>query len=237
MLPGDAEGDPRPRARAPRRADRRLHLEAARRAAHRHAPRRSRGSCPRSVALDLTARLELRGVDWSRTRAFAHPAENQGYVRLNLRGRERDGIVAPEDADALLDEITRGLLHVRRSRRRAGRRVGRARRRLEFAPGNRADLLPDLVVRWTDRPASRFTGLRSDAVRHRAPPRRRQRPTGQPHRGRRLGAGRAGHRASRDPPSRPPRLEDVAATAAALAGVTVDGLGGEPLLQRPARAR
>ena len=40
------------------------------------------------------ARLELRGLDWGSTRAFAHPAENQGYVRLNLAGRERDGIVA-----------------------------------------------------------------------------------------------------------------------------------------------
>ena len=56
------------------------------------------GLLPEKVALDLTARLEVRGFDWSRTRAFAHPAENQGYIRLNLRGRERDGIVDPADA-------------------------------------------------------------------------------------------------------------------------------------------
>jgi hypothetical protein len=31
-------------------------------------------------------------------------------------------------------------------------------------------------------------------------------------------------------PSRPPRLEDVAATAAALAGADVTGMAGEPLL-------
>ena len=50
---------------------------------------------PDRVALALTERLELRGQDWATTRAFAQPADNQGYVRLNLRGRERDGIVEP----------------------------------------------------------------------------------------------------------------------------------------------
>jgi predicted AlkP superfamily phosphohydrolase/phosphomutase len=64
---------------------------------------------PARAALDLTARLEMRGVDWSTTRAFAHPAENQGYIRLNMRGRERDGIVDPADADALMDEIADGI--------------------------------------------------------------------------------------------------------------------------------
>ena len=38
-------------------------------------------------------------------------------------------------------------------------------------------------------------------------------------------------------PSRPARLEDVAATAAALAGVAVESVAGEPLLQPPTRAR
>src|SRR5690606_19073508 len=60
---------------------------------------------PERVALDLTSRLEVRGLDWSTTRAFVHPAENQGYIRLNLQGRERDGIVPPDAANALMDEI------------------------------------------------------------------------------------------------------------------------------------
>ena len=48
-------------------------------------------------------------MDWSTTRAFAHPAENQGYIRLNRQGRERDGIVPAHEVDALLDEIAEGL--------------------------------------------------------------------------------------------------------------------------------
>lgn len=44
----------------------------------------------------------LLGVDWSRTRAYAIGI-NGLYV--NLKGRERDGIVDPKDKDALLTEL------------------------------------------------------------------------------------------------------------------------------------
>jgi predicted AlkP superfamily phosphohydrolase/phosphomutase len=45
-------------------------------------------------------------VDWSRTRAYA---VGLGTIYLNLRGRERDGIVDPADAPALLDAIEKDL--------------------------------------------------------------------------------------------------------------------------------
>ena len=183
---------------------------------------------PERVALDLTARLELRGLDWSRTRAFAHPAENQGYVRLNLRGRERDGIVAPEDADALMDEIADGVrTFTDLDGHPAVESVERVAER--FGSGARANLLPDLIVRWTNRPSTNLEGVRSErfgTVRRHG-----------------VGSGRSGNHTEGDAwalvvpgasrpvsPSRPPRLEDIAATAAALAGVDVSDLTGEPLL-------
>jgi predicted AlkP superfamily phosphohydrolase/phosphomutase len=46
------------------------------------------------------------GVDWSRTRAFAL---GLGGLFLNVAGREAQGIVRPEDAEALADEIAAGL--------------------------------------------------------------------------------------------------------------------------------
>ena len=186
---------------------------------------------PERVALDLTARLELRGLDWSRTRAFAHPAENQGYVRLNLRGRERDGIVAPEEADALMDEIADGVrTFTDLDGQQAVESVERVAER--FGSGTRADLLPDLIVRWTNRPSTNLEGVRSErfgTVRRHG-----------------VGSGRSGNHTEGDAwalvvpgasvpvtPSRPPRLEDIAATAAALAGVDVSDLTGEPLLAPP----
>ncbi|MDN5750197.1 MAG: hypothetical protein L0H64_17080, partial [Pseudonocardia sp.] len=112
---------------------------------------------PEKVALDLTSRLEMRGVDWSTTRAFAHPAENQGYIRLNMRGRERDGIVAPEDAKDLMEEIAAGLLTFTDL---DGAPAVRSVERVAdlFGTGDRAHQLPDLIVRWTDSPATRVEG-------------------------------------------------------------------------------
>jgi predicted AlkP superfamily phosphohydrolase/phosphomutase len=48
----------------------------------------------------------LVGVDWSRTRAYALGING---LYLNLAGRERDGIVAPDQEDALLAELKRRL--------------------------------------------------------------------------------------------------------------------------------
>jgi len=51
-------------------------------------------------------------VDWSKTRAYGLGLNG---LYLNLKGRERDGIVAPGEADKLLLEITSRLLAVRDS--------------------------------------------------------------------------------------------------------------------------
>ena len=47
---------------------------------------------------------------WSKMRAFALPAFADGHIRINLKGRERDGIVEPSEYDALCDELTQ-ILH------------------------------------------------------------------------------------------------------------------------------
>jgi predicted AlkP superfamily phosphohydrolase/phosphomutase len=107
---------------------------------------------PDSVAISLTAALELRGVDWSRTRAFALPSDTVGYVRLNLRGRERDGVVEAGEADALIEEIDAGLrTFVLPSGALAVTAVDRVVNVVPNGPGSA--LLPDLVVRWSAEPA------------------------------------------------------------------------------------
>lgn len=186
---------------------------------------------PDRVALALTARLELRGMDWSATRAFAQPADNQGYVRLNLRGREQEGIVEPADADALMNEIAEGLSSFRDlgDGQRAVKSVDRVRD--AFGDGAHADRLPDLIVRWSDRPATLLQGVRSERfgeVRRRG-----------------SASGRSGNHTDGDAwalvvpgasslrdSGRPARLVDVAATAAALAGADTASMAGEPLLER-----
>ncbi len=185
---------------------------------------------PDRVALALTARLELRGQDWSCTRAFAQPADNQGYVRLNLRGRERDGIVDAAEAQPLMDQIATGLLTFHDP---DGTPSVKAVERVvdTFGSGIHSDRLPDLIVRWSDRPATRLDAVNSaqfGTVRRRG-----------------AGSGRSGNHTAGDAwalvvpgasrprtPGRPARLVDIAATAAALAGADLTDLPGEPLLQR-----
>ncbi|MEM9748458.1 MAG: alkaline phosphatase family protein, partial [Actinomycetota bacterium] len=184
---------------------------------------------PERAVLDLTARLELRGPVWSETRAFAHPADNQGYIRLNLQGRERDGIVHPDHADALLDEIAAGLMtFTDMDGSPAVDSIERVSER--FGDGERSDLLPDLIVRWTATPATRLAGVRSErfgTVSRQG-----------------VGSGRSGNHTEDGAwalvvpgssravePSRTPRLEDVAATVAAIAGLDAVDLAGEPLLE------
>ena len=185
---------------------------------------------PDRVALELTARLELRGIDWSQTAAFCHPADNQGYIRLNLRGRERDGIVDPAEAGALLATIAAGLNTF--TDPDGAPAVARVDRVAEHHAGARTDQLPDLVVQWSERPATTLPGVHSptfgDVLR------------------RGTGSGRSGNHTPGDAwavvapgahaaragraGAGSPRLVDVAATVAAVCGVDRAGLAGEPLL-------
>jgi len=183
---------------------------------------------PDRVALELTSRLELRGVDFARTPAFAHPADNQGYIRLNRTGRERDGIVGAEEAAALVERIAAGLAEFRDPD--GAPAVASVERVAELYPGKRADWLPDLAVRWSERPATALDRVVSDSFGE-------VRRAGS-------GSGRSGNHTPGDAwatiapgesshrePSRPPRLSDIAATIAALTGADAADLAGEPLLE------
>ena len=53
------------------------------------------------------------GVNWERTPAFTLRADLNGYLRLNVRGREPRGVVAPADIEALSARLIQGLLSFR----------------------------------------------------------------------------------------------------------------------------
>ncbi len=118
------------------------------------------GALPDRVAIEIAARLELRGTDWSRTRAFSLPSDTSGLVRFNVQGRERDGIVAPGDVAALVAEIRAGLESFAFE---DGAPVVTCVDVVADTFGGAAGshLLPDLVVQWNDRPARRGELLHS----------------------------------------------------------------------------
>jgi predicted AlkP superfamily phosphohydrolase/phosphomutase len=85
-------------------------------------------------------------VDWSRTRAFAYGIF--GSVVVNLRGRERDGIVEPDEYEELRDELAAGLAALRSP---AGEPIVAAvHRREDLFHGAELTRIPDLVVEFRD---------------------------------------------------------------------------------------
>jgi predicted AlkP superfamily phosphohydrolase/phosphomutase len=105
---------------------------------------------------ELTMRLSSLGVDWSRTPAFMLPSDHFGQIRLNVAGREREGIVPPAGVDELIDELRAGLLSFRDPDGEpsiiAVDRVSEV-----LGVGERDQSLPDLVVRWSNRPSADVT--------------------------------------------------------------------------------
>lgn len=181
---------------------------------------------PDAVAADLVTRLHVR-ADWSRTSAIAVPGENQGYIRLNLRGREREGIVDARDADALMDRIAEGLTTFRDAG--GAPAIARVDRMSELAGPGAAPGLPDLVVAWSERPADLASGVASSrfgAVARRG-----------------IGSGRSGNhtddawaivapgRSRPRDPGRGAGIADIGATACALADADRAGLSGTSLLE------
>jgi predicted AlkP superfamily phosphohydrolase/phosphomutase len=182
---------------------------------------------PDSWSMEIASRLEMRGVDWTKTRAFVVPSADCGYVRLNLKGRERDGIVDPVDADQLLTKIASGLRTFCDSDGKP------AIEKIEFA-SNSLDLetpfhpFPDLIVHWSERLPARAAGVGSPLFGE-------INPLG-------WGSGRTGeHRdgawalivpgsSKLKAPIKPPHILDIAPTVCAALGIDSEGLSGQPLL-------
>lgn len=183
---------------------------------------------PDSLSLQLTARLGTMGKDWNAVRAFSLPSDGPGLVRLNIRGRERSGIVTKSEAKVLCNDIVEGLQTFCDM---DGKEciAGIERPGDHLPPGPQLDRLPDLVIRWSDKPSTKLRGVISPiygtVLRKGA------------------GSGRSGNhipgaRAVIVPRSgtyhaingRNPHLIDLSATVCAAAGVPHKDLPGQSLL-------
>jgi len=92
------------------------------------------------------------------------PMDHAGYIRLNVRGREPEGIVEPgPEYEALCDQVIEGFLDFQdlSTGRPIARRVYRQH---DLAPGNAParNRLPDLVVEWGEVSPIESCGIRSE---------------------------------------------------------------------------
>jgi len=88
------------------------------------------------------------GTDWSRTRAFCLPASYTSFLRVNLRGREPAGTVAPgAEYERVLGELESDLAALRDAA--TGEPVvARTLRAVDLFGANPHPALPDLFVEW-----------------------------------------------------------------------------------------
>ena len=102
------------------------------------------------------------GIDWTKTPAFTLRADAQGFIRINLKGREPEGIVSREnDYKALCDRIADGLMSFRDAS--TGQCFIEEVCHIDriYEAGGRRNRLPDLIVLWKDTPAIENSAIES----------------------------------------------------------------------------
>jgi predicted AlkP superfamily phosphohydrolase/phosphomutase len=87
---------------------------------------------------------------WPEMKAFALPAFTNGHIRINLKGRERDGVVDPCEYDALCDQIADLLYELVDGR--TGNKVVKQVVKTRTTPLDDNPKLPDadIVVLWQE---------------------------------------------------------------------------------------
>jgi len=90
--------------------------------------------------------------DWPRMAAFAIPSLDEGMIRLNIRGRDPQGRVQPDDYDRVLGEIGAAIDTLKDAR--TGKRLIARLFRTRSDPLDDGPHVPpaDLIVEWTQDP-------------------------------------------------------------------------------------
>ncbi|HJQ85454.1 MAG TPA: hypothetical protein VKA21_15310, partial [Candidatus Binatia bacterium] len=98
-------------------------------------------------------RAQRKGLDWSATPGLALVCGQTGLIRLNVAGREREGLLPRDDGlhARYVDWLRDALLELRTPD--SGRPLVDAVELVqELFPGARSAYLPDVAVRWSDMP-------------------------------------------------------------------------------------
>jgi predicted AlkP superfamily phosphohydrolase/phosphomutase len=110
----------------------------------------SRAILPRAVNERLSLRWKTAGIVWEHTRAFLIENANEGYIRVNLQGREPLGTVAPgKEYEDLCADIVHTVQHMINPG--TGQRAALSVYKTDdiFAGPCRSHM-PDIIVQWNE---------------------------------------------------------------------------------------
>jgi predicted AlkP superfamily phosphohydrolase/phosphomutase len=117
---------------------------------------------PRAMTLEVARSGLTPRYDWARTRAFPLPTDQHGWIRVNLAGREAEGIVPPARYGATCAEIEVLLGDLRTGDGEPV--VHRVIRTAGDDPATAPARLPDLIVHWAPRANAGPFRLRTPAL-------------------------------------------------------------------------
>jgi predicted AlkP superfamily phosphohydrolase/phosphomutase len=130
----------------PRAEGRRGALARAKQLAPARLKRSYQRRAPLGVRLSLAAATMVPPLDWSRTRAFSLASDQHGWLRMNVRGREAEGIVDRSCFGQVRADLVEALAALEDEE---GRPL--VREVVQLGEDDSPPLLlPDLVVHWTD---------------------------------------------------------------------------------------
>jgi predicted AlkP superfamily phosphohydrolase/phosphomutase len=101
----------------------------------------------RAMRRGLESRMTFSNVDWSKTRAC--PLGRSGGIRINLQGRDPEGIVAPDDYARTREEIAGALMRLR-DEEDDSQVVADVSAREELYEGEALTDAPDMILTTTD---------------------------------------------------------------------------------------
>ena len=110
----------------------------------------SRMLLPRHVNEKLSLRWKTAGIAWEHTRAFLIENANEGYIRINLKGREPQGIVEPgAEYKALCEELYQTVKDMINpaNGQRAALTVYKTD---DIYQGPCRSHMPDIIINWHD---------------------------------------------------------------------------------------
>lgn len=118
---------------------------------------------PYSLQDKMTAYWRMGSIDWSNTKAFNLVADLQGYIRVNLKGREKEGIIEPEEEyNQLCEKLIKGLKTFKDVDSMEPVVESAKRSNQIFYEGSGFNNLPDIIVKWKFKPVINYKKIISE---------------------------------------------------------------------------
>lgn len=115
---------------------------------------------PLKIQDKLTAYWRMGGIKWNDTKIFNLLADLQGYIRVNLKGREKEGIIDKgKEYDNLCSKIIEGLKTFKDEETQEPVIETVNRSDFLFNEGTGFNNLPDILVKWKLKPASGYSKI------------------------------------------------------------------------------